>query len=247
MNKPLLSHVSQVFCHREEKKYRRHNVFIDAKNYSEILCIWILSVSSRLLGTLSQRAVFHCDNRKRGRVVWALSKTALALLWGSNCVWRLGIRYMLCEKKILCPVSPNCLADVGQNWWQFFFLSPAAIVMMGTARTFFCYAFVIFNLYWLQCFLLEMPVRVKAMAFSISLALILVQDTTMKITLALIYSPHEFDDALIACTCLSFSLDGQRGYVDSFLRFALKSSFIVFNNVLRIIIRRKSQNQGPQP
>lgn len=119
--------------------------------------------------------------------------------------------------------------------------------MMGTARTFFCYAFVIFNLYWLQCFLLEMPVRVKAMAFSISLALILVQDTTMKITLALIYSPHEFDDALIACTCLSFSLDGQRGYVDSFLRFALKSSFIVFNNVLRIIIRRKSQNQGPQP
>lgn len=92
-----------------------------------------------------------------------------------------------------------------------------------------------------------MPVRVKAMVFLISLALILVQDTVMKITLALIYSPHEFNDALIAYTCLSFSLDGQRRYVDSFLRFALNSSFIILNNVVRLIIRRSHRIKDPSP
>lgn len=92
-----------------------------------------------------------------------------------------------------------------------------------------------------------MLVRVKAMVFLISLALILVQDTVMKITLALIYSPHEFNDALIACTCLSFSLDGQRRYVDSFLRFALNSSFIILNNVVRLIIRRSHRIKDPSP
>lgn len=164
---------------------------------------------------------------------------------GSNCVWRLGTRYMLCEKKILCPVSPNCLADVGRIGDSF--LSPAAVVMMDTARTFSAVHLLLFNLYWLKCFLLEMPVRVKAMVFLSSLALILVQDTMMKITLALIYSPHEFNDALIACTCLSFSLDGQRRYVDSFLRFALNSSFIILNNVLRLIIRRSHRIKDPSP
>lgn len=85
------------------------------------------------------------------------------------------------------------------------------------------------------------------MAFSVSLALISVQDTMMKIMLALLYSPHEFNDALIACTCLSCSLAGQRGYVDSFLRFALNSPFIILNNVSRTIIRRSHRIKDPSP
>lgn len=113
-------------------------------------------------------------------------------------------------------------------------------------------AFVIFYLHWLRWFLLETPaMKVRGMAFLTSLVLILVQDVMMIVILALICSPHAFNDAfifpLIACTCLPLSPDGQRGCVDSVLAFALNSSFIILNNFLKIVIRGKSQNKEHQP
>lgn len=72
----------------------------------------------------------------------------------------------------------------------------------------------------------------------------------MKFLKVLISLAYDFNYTFIfitACNCLVFGQDGKQDYVYPLITFALISLFIIFNNFLKILIRKELQNKELQP
>ena len=68
--------------------------------------------------------------------------------------------------------------------------------------------------------------------------------------MVLIYLAYDFNYIFIfitACNCSEFCQDGKQEYVYPLITFALNSLFIIFNNFLKILIRKELQNKELQP
>lgn len=75
-----------------------------------------------------------------------------------------------------------------------------------------------------------------------NLVLNLIYLTMMKFLMVLIYLPYAFNYRFIVITafnCLEFYQDGEQEYVYLLITFAPNSLFIIFNNFLKILIRKE--------